>query len=104
MTSFSKGVSMVWYCAEGVWFFIYAHRKTSVKLRAMWYEKNEEDRIMKKTVRFFIAILTVGLMLIAFVGCDEKDEDDNSMMNGIFEKLQSDEGYSNINVTFIAPK
>lgn len=59
---------------------------------------------MKKTIRFFIAILTVGLMLMAFVGCDEKDEDDNSMMNGIFEKLQSDEGYSNINVTFIAPK
>lgn len=49
---------------------------------------------MKKTLRTIIAMLTAGLMLMTFAACDEKKEDtDNSLMKGIFEKLQANEEY-----------
>lgn len=51
---------------------------------------------MKKTIRAIISILAVGAMLLSLAACGgKKDDTDNSLMQGIYDKLvAADSGYS----------
>ena len=44
---------------------------------------------MKKTIKAVIAVLTAALMLMAFASCEEekKDNEENSLVKGIFESM-----------------
>lgn len=56
---------------------------------------------MKKTLRTVIAILTAGLMLMAFAACDEKKDDvasdntvkEDTVMKAVYEDITSEEAY-----------
>ena len=54
---------------------------------------------MKKTIRTIISILAVGAMLLSFAACDDKKDESNALMQGIFEKLQADEAYKEMKVS-----
>ena len=62
------------------------------------------DNTMKKTLKTIIAILTAGLMLMAFAACDEKKEDtpkedtvkEETLMKELFENVTSSEGYKSL--------
>ena len=50
---------------------------------------------MKKTIKAVIAVLTAALMLMAFASCEEekKDNEENSLVKGIFESTIASREY-----------
>ena len=50
---------------------------------------------MKKTIRTIISILAIGAMLLSFSACNDKKDESESLMQGIYEKLTAaDSSYS----------